>query len=193
MGRRITRLLASATAAAAVALAGCTSDQLAADDLTGSLPPTPESPATRAAGSPEEPAPGSLEEQTRDLVRCLNDRGWETEILPGSNTYRTVVPPEQHDQYNADIEECNIEIGVDIGPPQVTPEEASELYDILLEIADCVRDLGYNVPEAPSRQSFVEDLVSHPIPSWHPYDPVYEAGRMADIQRVEAECPIPHS
>lgn len=126
-------------------------------------------------------------------MRCLNDRGWETEVIPGSSTYRTVVPPEQHDQYNADIEECHIEIGVDLSPPQVTPEEASELYDILLKVADCVRDLGYDVPDAPSRQTFVDELVSYPIPSWHPYDPVYDTGRMADIQRVEAECPIPHS
>src|SRR5690606_7560589 len=46
-------------------------------------------------------------------------------------------------------------------------------YDILLKVADCVRDLGYDVPDAPSRQTFVDELVSYPIPSWHPYDPVY--------------------
>jgi len=191
VARRMLRLLVSAAAATAV-LAACTSDHPATGDSTGTPPPASESSATRVPALPDEPENRSLEEQVRDLVRCLNDRGWETEILPGSNTYRTVVPPEQMDRYNADIEECQAEIGVDMSPPQVTPQEASKLYDILLEVADCVRGLGYHVPEAPSRQSFVDDLVSYPVPSWHPYDPVYESGGSAGIQRVEAECPIPH-
>jgi hypothetical protein len=181
------RLLIASATAAVMALAGCTS---------GSTEPgaTPSSPAAAGEGSPpvQLPVDESPAEHDASMVRCMRDKGWDTFAVRGGGIGTRGVPDEQMDQYRADEEKCYADLGFGVGqPPTVTRGEAEELYDVLLEVADCVRGLGYSVPEAPSRQAFVEQLISYPIPEWHPYDVLYETADTASIQQAEAQCPIP--
>ncbi len=180
-----------ASAALMVALAGCSPD---GEDPSTAGPTTapPASPPASATTQPSAESPDPWEHYIRDMVRCLTDKGWEIDDRGDSYGVHGGVPIAQVDQFDADKAECEARFGYDQLPgPSVSHDEAAELYDLLLVVADCVRALGYDVPPAPSKQAFVEQLVDHPIPSWHPYDKVFQRGNRAEIQRLEEECPIP--
>jgi hypothetical protein len=40
------------------------------------------------------------------------------------------------------------------------------------------------------QQAFVEALLDHPIPQWHPYDAVAVSDNPADLAHVRRECPV---
>jgi hypothetical protein len=172
------------------ALAGCSPG---GDDPSITQPTTPPPASVSTETTP--PSAGAAdpwEHYIRDMVRCLTDKGWD--IDDGGDGYGVHggVPLAQVDQFDADKDACQARFGYDQLPgPSVSHDEAEDIYDLLLGVADCVRALGYDVPPPPSKQAFVEQLVAHPIPSWHPYDEVFQRGNPAEIQRVEAECPIP--
>jgi hypothetical protein len=172
-----------------LAAAGCTPD----DGPTGQPPstPSPDAPAATTDAGPLAIGPSDEDEEAyrQTWLRCMRDRGWETTVNT-DGSFRTEVPDDQDEVYHADFEDCQQEAGVHLPPLEVTPEYAGAVYDRLLEVAECVRDLGYHVPDPPSRQAFVDALVAYPIPAWHPYNSAYDAGGPGAQQRVEAECPV---
>jgi hypothetical protein len=178
-------LMSGAVALWVAATVGCGGTTDAPDETGPDASPPP-------VATGEQVASDAAEQRPAEMVRCMTDKGWHVEVRDGGWGDVDGVPEAQVDQWDADADACRTELGHDTGPPVITPEEAGEMYDLLVEVAECVRDLGYHVPEPPSRQSFVEDLVEYPIPSWHPYDVVYDrASGAGDIRRVEAACPIP--
>lgn len=140
----------------------------------------------------ESNALGSWEEYTEQAERahrahrrCMEARGWEYQ--DEGDGYSIAIPEEQFEVHQTDDQECQEESGLaDLGPPVVSAQEAQELYDIFLEVADCVRGLGMEVQEPPSRQAFVDSLVSYPIPIWHPHELDGEWRR-----ELEERCPVP--
>ncbi|HLV57318.1 MAG TPA: hypothetical protein VKY81_00340 [Natronosporangium sp.] len=176
------------------ALASCTSDTTESSDgghslsPPGSAPAAPGRPSESRNVQPDEEA--GIDRSYLAMARCLRDKGWDayaTEEGWGASG----IPHAQSDQYDADENECRTSTGIgEVPPPEITEEEAAELYDVLLGVADCMRDLGFAVSEPPSRQAFVEDVVTTTIPDWHPYDVVFESGNQSDIQLVESECPV---
>jgi hypothetical protein len=188
--RAFSRSVLLAGVAAVVALAGCTTDAPEAG--------APASPTQPAAAPPAAPPPFEteyarlVEHYIRDMVGCLTDLGWE--VIDHGDSYESPhdIPDDQFEQYAADVELCEAQFGYDdLPPPYVTRPEAELLYGLLLDVADCIRDLGYDVPDAPSQQAFVEALVTYPIPAWHPYDSFYEDNDWSAIGQIERECPTP--
>jgi hypothetical protein len=128
-----------------------------------------------------------------NMVQCMADKGWEVQLDNDGGWSTTVgVPDEQLEQFDADVDDCRATFGLDQPPPPLTQQEAEELYDLLTgAVADCVRNLGYTVPEPPSRQAYVELLTGGGLADWHPhYVPEAEAS-FAVYQEVRAECPVP--
>jgi hypothetical protein len=187
MGRR-TRWWPVA-AALGLAVAGCTPDHGPTEGPPP--PPSPDATSATAGAGPLAIGPSDEDEEAyrQTWLRCLRDRGWETTVH-ADGSFSTQVPDDQDDVYHADFEDCQEEAGVHLPPLEVTPKYAGAVYDRLLEVAECVRDLGYHVPDPPSRQAFVDALVAYPIPAWHPYNSAYEAGGPGSQQRVETECPV---
>lgn len=99
---------------------------------------------------------------------------------------------QQEDQYRADYDICVDQVQPDEPRPPMTEEQAETYFDALLEVADCVRGLGYQVAEPPSRQAAVEALQQPIIDlGWDPYeDPVRNAGT-EEIDNVYRACPQP--
>lgn len=125
-----------------------------------------------------------------NMAQCLEDLGWDIDVDGGSVSVRQ-LPDEQVDQYLADRDDCLATLGYDeLPPPSFTADELARAYEVLLEVADCVRDLGHHVPDAPSRQAFIDQMLEHPIPQWHPYDGVVRDGDPGQIQQVEEHCPL---
>lgn len=162
--------------ASMMALAACTS--------------TTEEPA--APSSPEETDQwaGDSESWEDDVVGCLQEKGWDASVAPEGG-FEAAFPTDQEEQYRADVEACHDELGDAMDPPPMSSEEVERAYDMLLDVATCVRGLGFEVPEAPSKQAYVEHLVNNGIGPWHPYDGITEPGD-PDSQWREAkeECPV---
>lgn len=125
------------------------------------------------------------------MVRCMSDLGWEVEAnADGSWSTIDGIPAEQNEQFEADAAQCESRYGYDI-PPQVSRNEAERYFEALLEAAECVRSLGFQVPEPPSRQSFVSSIVNGELPSWNPYERLVASASRPEIEGVFEECPQP--
>lgn len=121
------------------------------------------------------------------MAACLDAKGWDVRADSDGGVVVGGFPEEQHDRFLEDQAECLSEHGSAL-TQAITAEEAERLWDELLAVAECVRALGYHVPEPPSRQAAVEALQRTPIMlEWWPHDGVPPA----EQNRSYAECPPP--
>lgn len=155
-----------------MAIAGCTSM-----DQTG-----------KAATTTASPAPSSKDDATAKMVRCLTEKGWEVKVGEDGRSYEYSLPSSQRSQFQVDEKDCRHEFGLDVLPP-ITQQYAEHAYDVYLRAAECVRGLGHQVSDPPSKQAFVEELMRRRIASWHPYDEVMKSDPNLHGQ-LERECPI---
>ncbi len=75
-------------------------------------------------------------------------------------------------------------------PPPLSPEER---YKYMLDVAECLRELGHAVPEAPTLDAYVDQMSADPPPVdlWDPYAIVARRGvNTWEIQR-DACLPYP--
>lgn len=180
------------TAVTVLAAAGCT----ASEPPSGAPTPTPAGSSAPANGPPADLPPigpvADVERAFEAYFACMTDRGWQVTRTGGevwNGGAHISVPEEQEEVFEIDDQACMRESGRSaLGAPTVSAEDAAALYDLLLPVADCVRRLGYPVTDPPSKQSFVDNLVAYPIPSWHPYSEAVKLGKLAD---VEKNCPVP--
>lgn len=170
------RVLLSGAAAVVVALASCT---------------TPDEPddASTTTSAPRE-------DFAVNMAGCLQEKGWNVEAHEETNSFGNVdgLLPEQAERYQEDSDECLAEFGYDPAPPPITPERAEVIYEVMLEVAQCIRDLGFHVPEAPSKQAWVEERVREGIGPWHPYDALVKVNSDAEAERefdaARDACPV---
>jgi hypothetical protein len=145
------------------------------------------------AGSAPDPAePGPAANPSEAIAACLQEKGWDATAHP-DNSVSGEVPIEQRDQYLADEEDCLDQVQPDQPRPPMSEQQAEAYFDGLLEVADCVRGLGYEVAEPPSRQAAVEAL-QQPIINlgWDPYEqPVRGSSTEEEIDGVYRACPQP--
>jgi hypothetical protein len=116
--------------------------------------------------SPEPAGPASRSPSAERWAACLRDRGWDVEVSWDGGIYAE-YKDEQAEQYRADLEECRLEVGFSKEGEPMTEERAKKFYDKWLVIADCVRDLGFDVDDPPSEQAFVEAMIAHEF-IWDP-------------------------
>lgn len=145
------------------------------------------------SGSESDPAPPPLatDQPAEAIAACLRERGWEVTAHP-DNSVSANYPREQEERYLEDQADCSSQVQPDAVPPMTEPQ-AEKYFDGLLEAADCVRDLGFQVAEPPSRQAAVEALQQPVIDlGWDPYeDAVRGAGSQEELDDVYRTCPQP--
>jgi hypothetical protein len=135
-------------------------------------------PGCSAEESPEPTSHATSAQEAADRQSaCLRDRGWAVTITADGGISSS-VSEEQMDVYRQDIEEC----GKGLLPDRAkfTDEQWSEMYAAVIESADCLAEQGYEAPETPSLQAFI-DLNG----DWSPHSTIdtYE------FERLEALCP----
>ncbi len=121
-------------------------------------------------------------EVDRVIVECLRRFGVAAEVAEGGVEVFGAV---DQGRLEALLEACEHEaIEVGVLEPEPTDPEAfyRELYAFYLTVKECLEGEGYQVPEPPSLEAFVESAGS----VWYPYDLV-PVSRQEKLK--ETRCP----
>lgn len=97
-------------------------------------------------------------------IRCLRDQGFNVVPIGKSGISFASIPLEQSRMSEAVFNACYN--GLNLPDSMTTRGDSKAVYDFWLEQADCLRSQGIDIPEAPSRETFVE---SYPRVDWVPY------------------------
>lgn len=172
-----------AVALSAALAAGCTGSGVRS---------APEESASHASSGTSE-SPGSLtrereaqliSEYEDRMVACFRDEGLEVAVGGEIGGGWQLEPGTSGGSTQDVMRRCNERIGTpQIAPP--SPEEASQLYDLTLEMAACLEARGVEVSEPPSREAWVETTLAD-RPAWTPYDDAgaYTAANLAACPQV---------
>lgn len=112
------------------------------------------------------------EDEMKAVAECLVDRGWPVEWHDGTIGIDLAV--EQQALYEADLDECFLEAGVDTSAG-LTEDEYQLIYAWHTEIADCLDEAGWPTGPRPSYEAFRSTYDSDPWIPWLVVDgPEYE-------------------
>ncbi|GBD85155.1 hypothetical protein BMS3Abin02_01559 [bacterium BMS3Abin02] len=132
-------------------------------------------------------APESVEAM-QAIASCLRDRGFAAEVATGGGIQPGIDIPVggQEPQAMEDaFEACQSELtaaGVIEPVSRFSPTRLERLYRDYQDAAACLRDLGYDVPEAPSLEAFIETNAA----AWDPFSDV--PATRSDQERAYGEC-----
>ncbi|RLK49337.1 hypothetical protein [Microbacterium telephonicum] len=121
-------------------------------------------------------------------ISCLVDRGWPVAETEGGWEIST-LQESQVSSYEFDQAECQKESGLaGMAPLADTPDRLERLYDYELQLVQCLRNQGIDVPAPPSEQTFLELRLTDD--AWAAYNSVdtsqYNRESWAEL---EAACP----
>jgi hypothetical protein len=121
---------------------------------------------------------------SRDFPDCMRELGWNSTVEDDGGV--TVhVPEGQSEAYEAARDRCDELIGAN-DRPDLTDDQLREVYAAMVATRDCLVGLGYELPAAPSEQSFTEIKGA-----WTPYvDLVDDPAR--DHEDTLKACPQPN-
>lgn len=165
------RVLATAALCAAMLLVGCA----AAED---------EQPEAVVASSYDE-YDALFQDWAPRYVECIRAAGGSARMQPHDNSILDPVIPgrPQHDGLD---EQCVAKVGPAPEGPPVSESFLVGMYELYQRQATCLREAGYQVPLAPSRQVWVE---SYGGDSWFP---LVEIIRQSEgVEEAERRCPQP--
>jgi hypothetical protein len=168
MGLRVSTVIAT-LGLLAVAVGGC-GGVLSVDETTSSTAPPAHQP----------------DELAVFLQSCLAQAGYEAIVEPdGGITMR--VPKDQHDAAVDARTACLTSFPeYDPDPPPPSAEELAAHFAALARSADCLENLGYDVPDPPTF-----DTWSANPGMWYPHDAVARAVEFDEWEALLRDCPQP--
>lgn len=102
------------------------------------------------------------------LVRCLNEGGLSAYLSLDGTAYEVSGLEGEDEDFAIGTWFCQAKFPDRPNPP-VTEEQLNYLYDFLVEFtAPCIESFGYTIPDAPSREYFIENW---PNQNWFPVPP----------------------
>lgn len=143
-----------------------------------------------SSSTPVETAPDYLTYPERiDLVvACVEERGFEASSARGFGVRIEYAGEEQGEVATRVEGECWED--VDERFPAPPPLSHEERYYYMLDVAECLRNLGYDIPEAPSLEAYVDQMSAEQpsIDLWDPYFILFRQG--VDTYAIQREqCP----
>ena len=119
------------------------------------------------------------------MLGCVNQAGFDASI-DGESLDSGSMPPAQFPVYSAVLEACQHDNGLF---PVVEPSELdwNAFYTNVNVAASCLRNEGYDIPDAPSRHVFEQNYATDP------YSPFLFLPNLSssDFSALEQECPQP--
>ena len=100
------------------------------------------------------------------LAQCIRDNNYELEDPKKPGDLRRILTPifvdmnqEEREEFYSLIEKCADEYDIPLDArDQATPEQQAELLDAELEIAQCIREKGLDVPDPTSENGLRDTL-----------------------------------
>ena len=104
-----------------------------------------------------------------EMATCMKDQGWDVRVdVEQNGIISDTLPASQQASFSRGRESCEKQVGRAPNDVPMTPKLASDMYDHLLQMKDCLKDEGFQSSEPPSRSTFVEDYMSG-RPPWSPF------------------------
>ena len=105
------------------------------------------------------------------LAQCIRDNNYELEDPKKPGDLRRILTPifvemnqEEREEFYSLIEKCADECDIPLDArEQATPEQQAELLDAELEIAQCIREKGLDVPDPTSENGLRDTLPQYVI------------------------------
>ena len=105
------------------------------------------------------------------LAQCIRDNNYELEDPKKPGDLRRILTPifvemnqEEREEFYSLIEKCAEEYDVPLDARnQATPEQQAEILDAELEIAQCIREKGLDVPDPTSENGLRDTLPQYVI------------------------------
>lgn len=125
-------------------------------------------------------------------VDCLVAKGWTVRYddQDGGRGYSSVIDDSQSDQFDADTKACKKQVGwtEPVIDHHWTDEEWQDIYADEQQVAQCLRDEGYDVPEVPSFQEWRDRYGTDD--HWSAYGFVPNVDQQ-EWKRLNLACPQP--
>jgi hypothetical protein len=121
-----------------------------------------------------------VQEHLRYLETCMRETGFEM-TFDGVSGF-VIDPGSQQEAFDSALTECDDLADTEAPqPPKVDRETA---YRMALAIEECLESEGFEIPDAPSLDAYLESWGSGP---WHPYQYIPLRGEaLADLNK---RCP----
>ena len=105
------------------------------------------------------------------LAQCIRDNNYELEDPKKPGDLRRILTPifvemnqEEREEFYSLIEKCAEEYDIPLDArDQATPEQQAEILDAELEIAQCIREKGLDVPDPTSENALRDTLPQYVI------------------------------
>ena len=105
------------------------------------------------------------------LAQCIRDNNYELEDPKKPGDLRRILTPifvemnqEEREEFYSLIEKCAEEYDIPLDArDQATPEQQAEILDAELEIAQCIREKGLDVPDPTSENGLRDTLPRYVI------------------------------
>ncbi|MFJ4027590.1 hypothetical protein ACIPWF_10375 [Paenarthrobacter sp. NPDC089989] len=107
------------------------------------------------------------------------------EVNEADGSLVSEYPSSQAEQYSQDIAECSQKAGLD-GRRDISQEEYKAVYQKVLDSVDCLEREGYDIPQAPSYQVYVQSKAQ-----WSPFSFLPKDLTPSQFQDVVKVCPQP--
>jgi hypothetical protein len=125
-------------------------------------------------------------EMREKVVDCLQERGWDV-VLESDGWSIEGTNAEQAESYTQDQEACQEETGFnDLKGPPLTEAQMKDLYKFEVDLAECLRREGYEIPDAPSEQAFIDRYTT--TDAWYAYRTV-EPTSEESWNELQETCP----
>ena len=133
---------------------------LTATSLVAACSSGSDAPAATAYAAPAWFAQQAQErEQARvALQTCLDGKGWSVTVNEFGGASEPFSDDAEMTRYHADMVDCRASAGLSDQAP--TQQQAEQAYRGALDTAACLRAQGFEVPDAPSEQSWVEAFLT---------------------------------
>jgi hypothetical protein len=132
---------------------------------------------------------GLFAEWRDSFVECARAEGLDASVPADGRGIDNGSSPDRPVAEGVGLDrECIEQVGLPPQAPPLTDEVLSGLYDLSLAQVQCLRDAGYPVTPAPSREVWIESYTSS-SPPWLPLEAVYQTG--GDVPAAVAACPDP--
>lgn len=119
------------------------------------------------------------------VVACVEEHGFEASSYEGFGVQVVYAGEEQEELVSRIEGECWEEVEQRFPAPP--PLSLEETYYYLLDVADCLRGLGYDIPEAPSLDAYLDQAAAQ-TRTWDPYGHLSQRG--VDTYALQREgCP----